>query len=187
MKKLKTKYKKETKKLVGCITSFILNDLTSSQYFSLFKMKDLLDNNEINLKDKYIEFLFYFLKKFEDPDAKLEDLKYSLLNEIVPLGDTTVHSKAFVNKEKDKEEENIDLDNIENLNENEKKEKNENNEADNLRYKKCEEENKQRIKEAKEKQEKYEDYIIIANKEREKYIELSEKINREIIRNKYRI
>ncbi len=57
-----------------------------------------------------------------------------------------------------------------------KKEKNENNEADNLRYKKCEEENKQRIKEAKEKQEKYEDYIIIANKEREKYIELSEKI-----------
>ena len=65
-------------------------------------MKDLLDNNEINLKDKYIEFLFYFLKKFDDPEAKLEDLKFSLLNEIVPLGDTTVHSKAFVNKEKEK-------------------------------------------------------------------------------------
>ena len=132
IEKLKTKYKKETKKLVECITSFILNDLTSSQYFSLFKMKDLLDNNEINLKDKYIEFLFYFLKKFEDPDAKLEDLKYSLLNEIVPLGDTTVHSKAFVNKEKDKEEENIDLDNIENLNENEKKDDMNNNDIINI-------------------------------------------------------
>ena len=64
-----------------------------------------------------------------------------------------------------------------------KKEKNENNEADNLRYKKCEEENKQRIKEAKEKQEKYEDYIIIANKEREKYIrELRGEKNEEDLR-----
>ena len=117
IEKLKTKYKKETKKLVECITSHILNDLTSSQYFSLFKMKDLLDNNEINLKDKYIEFLFYFLKKFDDPEAKLEDLKFSLLNEIVPLGDTTVHSKAFVNKEKEKEDDikKYDLDNIENI------------------------------------------------------------------------
>ena len=117
IEKLKTKYKKETKKLVECITSYILNDLTSSPYFSLFKMKDLLDNNEINLKDKYIEFLFYFLKKFNDPEAKLEDLKYSLLNEIVPLGDTTVHSKAFVNKEKEEDNENIDLDNLDHINE----------------------------------------------------------------------
>ena len=117
IEKLKTKYKKETKKLVECITSHILNDLTSSQYFSLFKMKDLLDNNEINLKDKYIEFLFYFLKKFDDQETKLEDLKFSLLNEIVPLGDTTVHSKAFVNKEKEKEDDikKYDLDNIENI------------------------------------------------------------------------
>ena len=111
--KLKTKYKKETKKLVECITSFILNDISSSQYFSLFKMKDLLDNNEINIKDKYIEFLFYFLKKYNDPEAKLEDLKFSLLNEIVPLGDTTVHSKAFLNKEE--ENGNIDLDNLDNI------------------------------------------------------------------------
>jgi hypothetical protein len=117
IEKLKTKYKKETKKLFECITSYILNDLTASPYFSLFKMKDLLDNNEINLKDKYIEFLFYFLKKFNDPEAKLEDLKYSLLNEIVPLGDTTVHSKAFVNKEKEEDNENIDLDNLDHINE----------------------------------------------------------------------
>ena len=63
---------------------------------------------------KYIEFLFYFLKKFNGPDAKLEDLKYSLLNEIVSLGDTTVHSKAFINKDKEEDKENIDLDNIDN-------------------------------------------------------------------------
>jgi hypothetical protein len=122
IEKLKTKYKNETKKLVECITSYILNDLTSSQYFSLFKMKDLLDNNQINLKDKYIEFLFYFLKKFDDSEAKLEDLKYSLFNEIVPLGDTSMHSKAFVNKNEEEENDNIDLDKIENLLNNEKNE-----------------------------------------------------------------
>ena len=122
IEKLKTKYKNETKKLVECITSYILNDLTSSQYFSLFKMKDLLDNNQINLKDKYIEFLFYFLKKFDDSEAKLEDLKYSLFNEIVPLGDTTVHSKAFVNKNEEEENDNVDMDKIEDLLNNEKNE-----------------------------------------------------------------
>jgi len=95
--KLKTKYKQQTKKLIECIANYILNDLNSSQYFSLFRMKDLLDENEINLKDKYIEFLFYYMKKFDDPDAKLEDLKFSLLNDIVPIVDTTLHSKAFVN------------------------------------------------------------------------------------------
>ena len=48
--------------------------------------------------------------------------------------------------------------------------------TDNLKYKKCVEENNQKMKEAKEKQKNYEDYLVIANKEREKYIELSEKI-----------
>lgn len=52
----------------------------------------------------------------------------------------------------------------------------EKNDTDNLKYKKCVEENNQKMKEAKEKQKNYEDYLVIANKEREKYIELSEKI-----------
>ena len=125
IEKLKTKYKNQTKKLVECITSYILNDLSSSQYFSLFKMKDLLDKNEINLKDKYIEFLFYYMKKFSDPDAKLEDLKFSLLNDIVPIGDTTIHSKAFIDDlDKDIEfEKNNDNENIKNENQSQKKEK----------------------------------------------------------------
>ena len=112
--KLKTKYKQQTKKLIECIANNILNDLSSSQYFSLFRMKDLLDENKINLKDKYIEFLFYYMKKFDDPDAKLEDLKFSLLNDIVPIADTTLHSKAFVN-DLFKELE-LDKNNDENLN-----------------------------------------------------------------------
>ena len=124
--KLKTKYKTHTKKLVECISSYILNDLSSSQYFSLFKMKDLLDKNEINLKDKYIEFLFYYMKKFNDPDAKLEDLKFNLLNDIVPLGDTTVHSKAFINDlDKDIDLQNNEEENLEGDIDMNKKENNE--------------------------------------------------------------
>ena len=105
--KLKTKYKNETKKLVECLTSYIFNDISSSPYFSLFKMKDLLNKNKINLKDKYIEFLFYYMKKFNDPDAKLDELKYSLLNDIVPLGETIRYSRFLINGfDKDKELEN---------------------------------------------------------------------------------
>ena len=50
-------------------------------------MKEILDKNEINLKDKYIEFLFYYLKKFEDPDSKLIDLKFDLFENIIPIMD----------------------------------------------------------------------------------------------------
>jgi hypothetical protein len=48
-------------------------------------MKELLEHNEISLKDKYIEFLFYYMKKFDDPEAKLGDLDFTLLNDIIPM------------------------------------------------------------------------------------------------------
>ena len=76
-------------------------------------MKELLDQNEINLKDKYIEFLFYYMKKFDDPNAKLGDLKFSLLYNIIPLseydnninlnirrGNDEINSNANKNEEK---------------------------------------------------------------------------------------
>ena len=83
--KLKSKYKEQTEKLVNCIKDSILNDSNSSKYFHLLKMKELLEHNDINLKDKYIEFLFYYMKKFDDPEAKLGDLNYTLLNDIMPI------------------------------------------------------------------------------------------------------
>ena len=83
--KLQNKYKIQTEKLITCIKKSISKDLNSSKYFHLLKMKELLENNEINLKDKYIEFLFYYMKKFDDPKAKLEDLKFSKLKDIIPL------------------------------------------------------------------------------------------------------
>lgn len=83
--KLQNKYKQQTEKLVNCIKDSILNDSNSSKYFHLLKMKELLEHNEISLKDKYIEFLFYYMKKFDDPEAKLGDLDFTLLNDIIPM------------------------------------------------------------------------------------------------------
>ena len=82
--KLKSKYKEQTQKLIESINNYIAKESKSSNYFSLLKMKELLEQNEIHVKDKYIEFLFYYLKKFDDPEAKLSDLKFSLLNNIIP-------------------------------------------------------------------------------------------------------
>ena len=101
IKKLKTKYNTQAKKLIDCIKVFIDSEGSENkEYFPLLKMKEILDKNNINLKDKYIEFLFYFLKKFDDPEAKLSDLKFELLKNIIPQ------------KEKDIEEENSENNNL---------------------------------------------------------------------------
>jgi hypothetical protein len=69
-------------------------------------MKELLDKNKIVLKDKYIEFLFYYMKKFNDPEAKLEDLKYTLLDYIISsnLDESTNINKNIKIKENIEEE-----------------------------------------------------------------------------------
>ena len=101
IKKLKTKYNTQAKKLIDCIKVFIDSEGSENkEYFPLLKMKEILDKNNINLKDKYIEFLFYYLKKFDDPEAKLSDLKFELLKNIIPQ------------KEKDIEEENSENNNL---------------------------------------------------------------------------
>ena len=101
LNKLRTKYNEQIKKLINCVKNYIESDQSDNKvYFPLLKMKEILDKNEINLKDKYVEFLFYYLKKFDDPDTKLSDLKYDLLKNIVP----------------EEEKKDIDLENSENNN-----------------------------------------------------------------------
>ena len=71
--------------MINCVKNFIESkESDNKEYFPLLKMKEILDKNDINLKDKYVEFLFYYLKKFENPDAKLSDLKFSQLENIIP-------------------------------------------------------------------------------------------------------
>ena len=106
IKKLKTKYNTQTKKLIECIKNYIDSEGgDNKEYFPLLKMKEILDKNEINLKDKYIEFLFYYLKKFDDPEAKLSDLKFELLKNIIP-------QEKEKEKEKEIEEENSENNNM---------------------------------------------------------------------------
>ena len=109
LNKLKTKYQDQTKKLINCVQNYLeSNGSDNKEYFPLLKMKEILDKNDINLKDKYVEFLFYYLKKFENPETKLSDLKFDLLKNILPQ-----------DKEKEKENEKereFDIENSENNN-----------------------------------------------------------------------
>jgi hypothetical protein len=118
IKKLKDKYKEQTTKLISCINNYIKDELNSSPYFPLLKVKELLDKNEINLKDKYIEFLFYYMKKFDDPQSKLSDLKFSLLRDIIPLNsNSNINENEIIEKLESKENvENLEKSNNSNLN-----------------------------------------------------------------------
>ena len=123
--KLRNKYKEEIKNLIICINNYLENDKNEKKYemfptyFPLIKIKELIEKNNITLKDKYVEFLFYYLKKFNDNQAKLDELKYSLLNDI--LNDKNI--KINENKEEENKQEKNDI-NTNNII-NDKKENNE--------------------------------------------------------------
>ena len=101
--KLKTKYQEQIKNLINSINNCLEKEKKEKNnerfpiYFPLIKIKEIIEENNINLKDKYVEFLFYFLKKFNDNNAKLDELKYNLLNYIIEQNNE--------NENKNKEEE----------------------------------------------------------------------------------
>ena len=157
--KLQNKYKQQTEKLVNCIKDSILNDSNSSKYFHLLKMKELLEHNEISLKDKYIEFLFYYMKKFDDPEAKLGDLDFTLLNDIIPMEfiDKNNSNSNHINIINGKDENiNINDNFIDNSN---SKIKEEENERERESERKKEDEKPKEIKENKKKDKKKEKII----------------------------
>ena len=93
LKNIKNVYTKEIKDILNAINSYIENTKDEKNegnydvYFPLIKLKELIEENKINLKDKYVEFIFYYLKQFDDKNAKLDYLKYSKLNDLIPLSD----------------------------------------------------------------------------------------------------
>lgn len=76
--KLKTKYREKLLKVILCLR----NESSEKKYISLLEMKNIIDNNEIVLKDKYIEFIFYLMKNFDDSQSKWDDLLISKLTEL---------------------------------------------------------------------------------------------------------
>ena len=100
LKKLISLYTKELIEINNCINNYIENnnednDYNNKKYFPLIKLKELIEENQINLKDKYVEFLFYYLRKFDDKESKLEDLKYTLLNDILEQLDDQKENKKL--------------------------------------------------------------------------------------------
>ena len=117
-KEIVNKYLKSYEKLIN----ILIEEKGNNEYISLLDMKNLIDNNAKDLEDKYIEYFFYIMKKFDDPLSELEDLKISNLINLIKINDIN-------NKEN-----NINNNNTNNIiNENDKKEdeKNDNeNESD---------------------------------------------------------
>ena len=71
LKNIKNVYTKEIKDILNAINSYIenikdeKNEGNYDVYFPLIKLKELIEENKINLKDKYVEFIFYYLFKIK--------------------------------------------------------------------------------------------------------------------------
>ena len=97
--KLQTKYKDNLTLLYNKLYEYIKNNISTNEpnnYISLLKMKEIIEINNIQLKDKYLEFLYYYLKKFNDPNSNLEDLDFDLLNNFFLLNNKN-NSKDVTN------------------------------------------------------------------------------------------
>ena len=54
-----------------------------NKYVSFYFLKQLIEEQNIDLKDEYAQYLFYELKKFDDPNSSLYDLKVQNLFNIL--------------------------------------------------------------------------------------------------------
>ena len=78
--RINRKYKVQAELLLKLMNE---QNVNRNKYISLLDVKDIIDNNNIELKDKYIEFIFYIMKKYDDKNAKLSDLKISNYEKIL--------------------------------------------------------------------------------------------------------
>ena len=76
---------KKVKKYLLPMKSALYEKLNSenNKFVSFKKLKKIIEEEKIELKEQYFVFLFYALKKFEDPNVPLEDLKYDILFDIL--------------------------------------------------------------------------------------------------------
>ena len=113
MSKLKEMFNKEIKEIKSVVKNYIENnkdeneEQTYENYFPLIKLKELIEENKINLKDKYVEFLFYYLKKSDDKDAKFDYLKCSKLNDIIEQSEENSNSKKELSAGEEEEEKKV--------------------------------------------------------------------------------
>ena len=84
--KFQTKYKDKLILLYNKLYEYIKinnpNPDDTHAYIPLLKMKEIIEINNIQLKEKYLEFLYYYLKKFNNPESNLDDLDFDLFNNL---------------------------------------------------------------------------------------------------------
>ena len=121
IERINRKYKDNAELLLKLINE---QNINGNDYISLLEVKDIIDNNNIELKDKYIEFIFYIMKKFDDKNAKLSDLKISNYGKILfPNSNDSnkdkISSKQLDINEEEKLKEDKENNNINNNNDDE--------------------------------------------------------------------
>ena len=76
--RLKSKYNSQLVKLKDLLKEYISKNKEKREnenYISIKEIKFILDNNnDINIKGKYIEFIIYYMKQFDDINSSLHDL-----------------------------------------------------------------------------------------------------------------
>ena len=93
-KEIVNNYLKSYEKLIN----ILIKEKGNNEYISLLDMKNLIDNNAKDLNDKYVEYFFYIMKKFDDPLSELEDLKITNLINLIKINDDNNNNKENNNK-----------------------------------------------------------------------------------------
>ena len=86
-KRLKSKYNSQLVKLQKLIKEYISKNKDkrdNNDYISIKEIKYILDNNnDVKIRGKYIEFIIYFMKQFDDTNASLFDLNVERIESIL--------------------------------------------------------------------------------------------------------
>lgn len=91
-RRLKSKYNSQLVKLKKLIKEYITKNKDkkeNSDYISIKEIKYILDNNnDVKIRGKYIEFIIYYMKQFDDANASLFDLNVERIENILqePIG-----------------------------------------------------------------------------------------------------
>ena len=116
IEKIQSKFSKEFLEIQNKIENYKKEHNINSDYISINDIKNILDIN-IDIKDKYIEFLFYYMKKYEnnenEKNSSIFNLQTLKLKEILEIKIQDNNNKKDGNNNKDIF--NNDIKNIESL------------------------------------------------------------------------
>ena len=85
--RLKSKYNSQLVKLKNVIKEYIAKNKKNKDnedYIAINEIKNILDNNnDVKIRGKYIEFIIYYMKQFDDANSSLLDLNVEKLESIL--------------------------------------------------------------------------------------------------------